>query len=204
MTVAVIDYNMGNIGSVVNACELIGSSVFVANKPNKLTEADKIILPGVGAFGDGISNLLRFGWVESLEEEIRRKGKPFLGICLGMQLLATTGTENGLHEGIGWIEGVSDVLDIKDTDLRLPHIGWNDVKIINHGKLFKDIDDNSDFYFLHSYHLVPKNKNIITSVCEYGVQFSASLQFGNIYATQFHPEKSQKSGLSFLQNFLNL
>ena len=188
---------MGNVASVKKAFEKIGAQVKISNSKKDIEKAEYLVLPGVGAFGDGIKNLTKFYLVDILNKAVLIDKKPFLGICLGMQLLADKGLEFGTHQGLGWIKG--EVVKLKSP--RLPHIGWNNIKIIKND-LFQDIPDDN-FYFVHSYVLKPKNKSITTSTCKYGAEFPASIQYGNIFATQFHPEKSQLSGLKVLDNFLN-
>lgn len=199
--IAVINYGMGNLRSVVNAFTMIGAPVAVANGAEELRRATHIVVPGVGAFGDGMRNLRCGGWVEVLDEEVRRKGKPFLGICLGMQILARMGTEHGRHEGLGWVEGSALMLPPGEPPLRLPHIGWNDVRFVRPSRLYRDLGSSQTFYFVHSYALFPEDPTTTSGVCEYGKEFAASIEFGNVFATQFHPEKSHKAGLAVLKNF---
>ena len=195
---------MGNLRSVANAFEALGCLVNVSNHPADLKTADRIVLPGVGAFGDGMHNLQAFGWIDALEEEVRYKGKPFLGLCLGMQLLATTGTEYGLHPGLNWIRGIVVRIPSDDPTIRVPHIGWNDVSFIKKGGLYAGLGDSCVFYFVHSYVLRPEDPEVTSGVCSFGTEFVASVEMGNIWATQYHPEKSHGGGLKVLQNFLNL
>ncbi|MBD2002371.1 MULTISPECIES: imidazole glycerol phosphate synthase subunit HisH [Cyanophyceae] len=204
-TIAIIDYGMGNLRSVANALSYINCPGFITNNPEDLSQANHIILPGVGAFGDAMENLQSRGWVKALEAEVREKGKPFLGICLGMQLLATTGTEHGVHKGLDWIPGTVVRLQSSNAgNIRIPHIGWNDVNFTKPNKLFAGLNDSQIFYFVHSYVLVPNNQGVISGISHYGAEFVSSIELGNIYATQFHPEKSQKVGLEVLKNFVNL
>lgn len=196
----IVDYRMGNLASVKKAFEKIGAAVLVSNKKEDIVSASHLVLPGVGAFGDGVKNLKNLNLVEALTERVIRHKTPLLGICLGMQLLAKTGYEFGLHSGLGWLEGNVKKLEF-NKNIRLPHIGWNNIQLKNDNLLFKDIKDN-DFYFVHSYHLTACPPEIVTSVCEYGQTFVASIAQDNIFATQFHPEKSQQSGLQLLKNFL--
>jgi glutamine amidotransferase len=202
MDVAIIDYSMGNLRSVANAFEALGCRTEIVVDPAKLIDADRIILPGVGAFGDAMSNLRRGGWIPRLNEEVRQKRKPFLGICLGMQLLATTGLEHGEHEGLGWIPGVSRRIESENGSVRVPHIGWNDVKFCKKEGLFASLQDEQTFYFVHSYILAPENPAVVSGVCSYGLEFPAGVESGNIFATQFHPEKSHRAGLAVLKNFV--
>lgn len=188
---------MGNVASVKKAFEKIGAQVKISSAKKDIEKAGYLVLPGVGAFGDGIKNLIKLNLVDILNKAVIIDKKPFLGICLGMQLLSERGHEFGTHRGLGWIKGET----IKLKSSRLPHIGWNNIKILKKG-IFDGIPDDN-FYFVHSYVLKPKNKHITTSVCKHGTEFPASIQYKNIFATQFHPEKSQLSGLKILENFLN-
>jgi glutamine amidotransferase len=200
--IAIIDYGMGNLGSVANAFAAINYPTFITSNPDDLCQASHIVLPGVGAFGDGMQNLLSAGWVKVLEEEVLEKGKPFLGICLGMQLLATAGTEHGFHKGLNWIPGTVNRLDSKEPSIRVPHIGWNDVHFLKKDCLYSGLSDSQVFYFVHSYVFYPEDVSVISGVSDHGVEFVSSLERGNIHATQFHPEKSQKFGLQVLSNFI--
>ncbi len=200
--IVIIDYGMGNVGSVKNALEFLGVKVSVSSDPGDLEKASHIILPGVGAFGDGIGNLKRIGLVEILEKEVLEKKKPFLGICLGLQLLAEEGEEGGLNKGLGWIAGRVRRFQVDTKIFRIPHVGWNDVFSKEETTLFKEITPKI-FYFVHSYVLVPKDKNVVVATCQYGEEFAAAIQKENIFGVQFHPEKSQKSGLMLLKNFIN-
>jgi len=202
LTVAIIDYRMGNIRSVANAVEALGYESLVAAEPRHLVGASHLILPGVGAFGDGMRNLRAGGWVDALDEEVRRKGKPFLGICLGMQFLATTSTEHGTHAGLGWIPGEVRPLPAGDPRFRVPHIGWDDVRPTRREGLFAGLGETEVFYFVHSYALAPDDSSLVSGACEYGVRFAAGVEIDNIWAVQFHPEKSQRAGLAVLRNFL--
>jgi glutamine amidotransferase len=200
----IIDYGMGNLRSVLNAFTAIGCQAAISKNPEDMKRAKRIVLPGVGAFGDGMENLRISGWIDALDEEIQHKGKPFLGLCLGMQLLATKGTEHGIHDGLNWIAGTSEKLPNMEGNLRVPHIGWNEVIFTKKGGLFSGLGDFQTFYFVHSYYLSPEDNSVVTGVCEYGNEFAASVEKNNILATQFHPEKSQKAGLAVLKNFMNL
>ena len=204
MEVVIVDYGMGNLRSVRNAFNALGCSVEVSNNPKDLRKAKRIVLPGVGAFGDGIRNLRNNGWIDGLEEEVRVRGKPFIGICLGMQLLGTTSTEYGIHSGLNWVPGSVERLSSEDSEIRVPHIGWNDVIFVNKEGLYADLGDSQTFYFVHSYVLQPEDKSSVSGFCSYGIEFTASVEMDNIYATQYHPEKSQKIGLKVLENFLRM
>jgi len=199
--VVIIDYGMGNLFSVKNALEAIGVEAKISNEPDDLRRAEQIILPGVGAFPDGMKNLKNLDIIPILEEEVLEKKKPFLGICLGAQLLATQGEEHQLTDGLGWIKGRVRRFQVDESKFRIPHIGWNDVFPKKDNILFKNVHPPI-FYFVHSYHLVPEDQSVIVATSEYGETFAAALQKENIFGVQFHPEKSQKNGLRILENFL--
>jgi glutamine amidotransferase len=200
--VAIIDYGLGNLASVAKSFSAAGAETFITNNPEKIKKADKIILPGQGAFADGINNLRASGLVQLLTQEVMNRKKPFLGICLGLQLLAESGLENGHHDGLGWIRG--HVVKLQSSpSLRLPHVGWDNINISKTSPMFHQIPSGTDFYFVHSYYLKPKDKEIISATCNYGQVFPVSLQNKNIFATLFHPEKSQKYGQQLIRNFLS-
>lgn len=200
-TVAIVDYGMGNLQSVKNAFEAIGAIAVIAREPAEVRDADKIILPGVGAFGQAMAALRSRGWVEVLEDEVQQKRKPLLGLCLGMQLLASNGTEGGALPGLGWISGIVEELP-GNADIRVPHVGWNDVTVTPHSRMYEGLGDLQAFYFVHSYVLDAYEPNIVNGVCTHGISFVASIERGHIWATQYHPEKSQRVGLKVLTNFL--
>lgn len=200
MNVAVVDYGMGNVGSAVNAVRYLGVECKLTALPADFEKATHIILPGVGAFPDGMKELHGRGLVPVLEKEVLEKKKPFLGICLGMQLLSEWGDENGGAKGLGWIKGKTQRLAVDESKYRLPHIGWNEVTF-NDSPLSKDLPSH-DFYFVHSFALVPENPEHIIGTCDYGGIFAAAVARENVYGVQFHPEKSQKGGLQLLKNFL--
>ncbi len=200
-TVAIIDYGMGNVGSVVNALAFLRVPVLVTRDAQEIRRASHIILPGVGAFGEGIHNLQKFGLIPILQEAVGM-GKPFLGICLGMQLLASSGEEGGVHEGLGFIPGRVRRFQVDEAKVRIPHIGWNDVSPKGNAFLFKNVSPLI-FYFVHSFHLVPQDKDVVSATCNYGEEFVVAVEKGSVFGVQFHPEKSQKSGLAVLTNFLN-
>jgi len=196
---------MGNVQSVANAFSLLGEQVKISNDPLDLKEANAIVLPGVGAFSDGMKNLEKRKLRQVLEEEVLDKKKPYLGICLGMQFLAEKSYEAGEYDGFGWIKGNVIRLNTGKENLKIPHMGWNDTDILKNGGLFKEIESPT-FYYLHSYFfdVDQSEKNVITSVCRYGENnITATLQKDNIYAVQFHPEKSQLTGIKLLKNFLD-
>lgn len=205
MKVVVIDYGMSNLGSISNALsECGGENVIVATDPAELSDATHIILPGVGAFKDGMDNLRKFGWEEPLSKAALEEKVPFIGICLGMQLLAEKGYEGGETRGLCFIEGEVEKLKPSSPNERIPHVGWNEVYPQIEHSLFEGIPDGTDFYFVHSYHLKPKSdKNILTTT-PYCGNFVSTVISDNILGTQFHPEKSSRAGFQLLRNFLNL
>ncbi len=196
--IAIIDYKMGNLRSVQKGFEHAGvSNVVVTDDPAVVEAADAIVLPGVGAFRDASANLRESGLEETLRHKIG-SGTPFLGICLGMQLLADMGLEEGEWTGLGLVPGVCDKLP---GGVKIPHIGWNTVEYPRDSPLFDGIPESTAFYFVHSYRLSPKDSSAIVGSTEYGVRFAAAVQVNNIFAVQFHPEKSSSSGLHLLSNF---
>ena len=196
----VIDYGMGNLRSVAKAVEKSGYSVKVSGEYLDIKRAKKIILPGVGAFGKAMENLKRQGILDVIKEKLR-EGTPYLGICLGLQLLFEW-SEEGNTKGMGVIKGVVKRFPNLPS-LKIPHMGWNQVKLRMEGEdLFDGIPDNSYFYFIHSYYVIPVEKKIIATTTFYGVEFVSSIKKGNLFACQFHPEKSGKIGLKLLENFL--
>lgn len=194
---------MGNLRSVLNAFRAVGAEARVAGSAEDLGDASGVVLPGVGAFGDGIRNLRARGFAEALESQVLRGGKPFLGICLGQQLLGTMGLEYGKHAGLDWIPGVVDRLPVAPP-LRLPHIGWNDVRFEKREGLYAGLGETQAFYFVHSFALRPRDPDVVSGVCGHGMDFTASLERDNIYATQFHPEKSHRAGLAVLRNWAEI
>jgi glutamine amidotransferase len=200
--IGVIDYGMGNLLSVQHALEYIGTAVKICTEPEDIFGVDRIVLPGVGAFADCMEAITTRGFAESLHHAVMRDGIPIIGICLGMQIMADRSFEGGEHRGLGWIEG--DVIRIEpdNPDLRIPHIGWNEVNYCRESFLFRDLPVNPDFYFVHSYYISCKNATIVEATCDYGKTITAAIQKDNIFATQFHPEKSQDYGLRVLENFL--
>lgn len=199
--IAIIDYGMGNLLSVYHALEMIGSDPTICTRPEELREAERIILPGVGAFRDCIQNLRAKGFVEALREEIIERGKPLLAICLGLQVLGRRSFEGGEYEGLGWFQGDVVRLQPADPALRVPQIGWNDVEYRARSPFFAGIPPHADFYFVHSYYLRCDDSRDVEAQCDYGGPVTAAVHKGNIFATQFHPEKSQDFGLRLLDNF---
>ena len=204
--IAIVDYGAGNLRSVFNAFEAIGQRAQVTSDPADLKHADAIVLPGVGAFNTGMENLEKAGFVDALNEEVKEKGKPYLGICLGMQFLADVGLEHRARRGLGWIKSTVRALEPNDTAFRVPHMGWNDVQIKQESPLFNNLEDRPIFYFLHSYDLAPDKSetHVVTATCWHGQVITAAVQKDNIFGVQFHPEKSQGSGLNLLRNFVKL
>lgn len=203
--IVIIDYNMGNLRSVQKAFEKVGCDAVITNNHEIIKNASKIVLPGVGAFKDGMRNLEELGLIEILNEEVLENKKPFLGICLGMQLVAKKSYENAETDGLGWVDAEVVKFDFTNYDkkLKIPHVGWNNVSYKNNNLLFDGIANNSDFYFVHSYYF-KTNEDIVTSTTDYGFDFVSSVNKNNIYACQFHPEKSQTAGLKLIENFVNI
>jgi len=193
---------MGNVRSVHNALDLLGLEAVVTSDPSVVEAADRLILPGVGAFGDAMSNLRSRGLIEVLTRSVIEDGKPFLGICLGMQLLARTSSEHGTHEGLGWIDAEVDRFSFPTNDLKVPHLGWNDVTAVRTHPLLEGLrEDQFVFYFVHSFHVICHDDSDVVASCDYGSPFTAAVARRNVFATQFHPEKSQDNGLQILRNF---
>lgn len=202
MRVAIIDYGMGNLGSVARALEELGSDPFIAEQPQALAAAERLILPGVGAFGEAMSRLNGGGWTAAIKDEVGG-GKPLLGICLGMQLLASSSTENGMSQGLDLVPGHVQRLDALGCGERIPHVGWNGAWLTPRaGLLFDAIPDRTDFYFVHSFAMRAERDEDVLATVEYGVPLVAAVARGNVYGTQFHPEKSSKAGFRILKNFL--
>jgi glutamine amidotransferase len=202
--VAVVDYGMGNLHSVARALEAVGAQVRITPRPEDLAAADRIVLPGVGAFGEGIRALRELDLAAALSRQVIEGGKPFLGICLGMQLLARESEEMGRHGGLGWLPGTVRRLAVEDLGLKVPCVGWNEVSARDSPPPvpFEVLERHPTFYFLHSYHLVLDDDSLPVAVAEYGRPYAAAVVFRNVLASQFHPEKSQTNGLKFLEAFL--
>ncbi len=196
--IVIVDYEMGNVHSVHNALLALGYTAKVSRSVQDIEEADGIVLPGVGAFPKAMENLNSFGLTKTLNRQVMELRKPFLGICLGMQLLSESSDEGRQTRGLGWIKG--EVVAVPPHGVKVPHVGWNDVALTEKSLLFSDISAPT-FYFDHSYQL-QCDESIVSAWCEYGQRFVAAIQFQNVFATQFHPEKSQKNGLKLLSNFL--
>ncbi len=200
--IGIIDYGLGNLTSVAGAVAKVGFEPVISADAEVLDKCDKLILPGVGAFGDGMKNLRDRGLVGPLTESATKAGKPILGICLGFQLLAKRSEEFGEHEGLGWIDAEVTAIEPGDAGLRIPHIGWNELYQCADCVLFDDVPDGSLFYYVHSYALRPADRRVVVGECDYGGRLAAAVQSGSIFGTQFHPEKSQIHGLMLLKNFL--
>lgn len=199
MKTAILDYGAGNLRSIVNACKYLGISPEIVSNPSKLKSADKIILPGVGNFGDAMRKLEKFR--EVIFEEVNT-GTPFLGLCLGIQIILEKSEESPKSNGLGIFNGYCRKFP---NTVKVPHIGWNSIGIAKKNiPILKGIPSGSYFYFVHSYYPVPTDKKIIAAITQYGVKFPSVIAKDNVFATQFHPEKSGKSGLKILENFLKL
>jgi glutamine amidotransferase len=202
--VGIVDYGMGNLLSVYNAFDYLGEDVIVCKHPEDLQAVDRIVIPGVGAFRDCINLLRSSGFSDALNEEVIMKAKPTLGICLGMQVMAKKSHEFGEHLGLGWFEGEVIKIIVENTGLKLPNIGWSEIEIRSDNPLFNSIPNRSDFYLVHSFYMSCENSNDVVAAYEYGGNLiTASVLKNNIFATQFHPEKSQDHGLQLLSNFIN-
>ena len=202
--VAIIDYGMGNLDSVARATEECRGEPVITSKAEDLKEANYIILPGVGAFGDGMRNIRELGLDRTIREEVLQEKIPFLGICLGMQLLASQGHEGEETTGLDLISGEVVRFEPDGPGVKIPHIGWNEVVLEKAHPLFKDIPSGKDFYFVHSYHFVCKNQEDILSLTPYCGSFVSAVNRENVIGVQFHPEKSLQVGLKLLSNFLSL
>lgn len=200
--IAMIDYDAGNIKSVEKALKLLGQDVVITRNPEEILSADKVILPGVGAFGDAMSKLHEYGLVEVIKEVVKRN-IPFLGICLGLQLMFESSEETPGIEGLGILKG--KILRIPENgDLKIPHMGWNSLHFQNQGRLFANLPENSYVYFVHSYYLQAEDESIVKATTDYSTCIHASVEQGNVFACQFHPEKSSDVGLTILKNFCDL
>jgi len=200
--VCILDYGSGNVKSVYNLVSLIAENVIISNSVAVIQAATHIILPGVGAFEAAMSKIRNSLPLRMIEHEVFNSHKPFMGICVGLQVLADTGMEFGEHSGLGWIPG--EVQRLNTTGLPLPHIGWNDIHIQHASPLFLDVRDHQDLYFAHSYIFKPVFEENILATTWYGEEFACVLGKDNLFGVQFHPEKSQKAGRLLIQNFLNI
>ena len=208
MNVIIVDYNSGNISSVINSFKEVAKdkvNIEVTSDLNKIKSSDKVVLPGQGSFKTCIDALNKIdGLSNTLNEFVISNKKPLLGICVGLQMFADVGYEETETKGLGWISGKVSKIDNQNRKYKLPHIGWNQIKIIKDSKIYKDIEDNSHMYFVHSYEFIPNDKNVISATTEYSSNIVCSIEKENIFGTQFHPEKSDKIGLKIIKNFLDL
>lgn len=201
---SILDYDMANLRSVQKAFEHVGAPAKIISRPEEVDAADKLVLPGVGAFADAVATLRSRGLVEPILRHVNR-GKPLLGICLGLQMLFDVGYEDGEHKGLGLLPGKCVRFTVDQTQgLKVPHMGWNQLKVRRPSPLFRDLPEGAGVYFVHSYHVEPADESVIATTTDYGGPFVSSIWRDNLMATQFHPEKSQKVGLHILQNFAAL
>jgi glutamine amidotransferase len=208
MNVTIVDYNSGNISSVINSFKEVANdkiNIEVTSDLNKIKSSDKVVLPGQGSFKSCVDALNSInGLVDTLNEFAINDKKPLLGICVGLQMFADVGYEEIETKGLGWISGKVSKIDSQNDKFKLPHIGWNEISIIKESKIFKDIENKSHMYFVHSYELIPEDKSVISATTDYSSNIVCSVEKENIFGTQFHPEKSDKIGLKIISNFINL
>ena len=208
MNVTIVDYNSGNISSVINSFKEVAKdkvNIEVTSDLNKIKSSDKVVLPGQGSFKSCVDALRNIkGLVDTLNDFTINNKKPLLGICVGLQMFADIGYEETETRGLGWISGKVLKIDNKNGQYKLPHIGWNQIKIAKDSKILKDIDNYSHMYFVHSYEFVPEDKNVISATTDYSSNIVCSVEKENIFGTQFHPEKSDKIGLKIIDNFIKL
>ena len=208
MNVIIVDYNSGNISSVINSFKEVAKdkvNIEVTSDLNKIKSSDKVVLPGQGSFKSCVNALNKIdGLSNTLNEFAISLKKPLLGICVGLQMFADIGYEETETKGLGWISGKVSKINNQNGKYKLPHIGWNQIKLIKDSKIFKDIENNSHMYFVHSYEFIPNDKDVISATTEYSSNIVCSIEKENIFGTQFHPEKSDKMGLKIIKNFLNL
>ena len=208
MNVTIVDYKSGNISSVINSFKEVAKdkvNIEVTSDLNKIQSSDKVVLPGQGSFKNCIDALNKInGLINALNEFAINKKKPVLGICVGLQMFADISYEETKTNGLGWISGNVSKINNQEGKYKLPHIGWNQIEIVKDSKIFKDIENKSHMYFVHSYEFIPKDKNVISATTEYSSNIVCSVEKENIFGTQFHPEKSDKLGLKMIDNFLKL
>ena len=211
MNIAIIDYESGNISSVINSFKSVSKKtnsdikIEVTSDLKKISNSDKVILPGQGSFKECMTSLLKINNLrETLEDFVITKKKPLFGICVGMQMFADVGLEEEETKGFGWIGGKVSKIDNKNNKFKLPHMGWNEISIKKKNNLFKNINDKSHMYFVHSFEFVPNEEQHVTSTINYSKEIVSSLEKNNIFGTQFHPEKSDKDGLKIIENFITL
>ena len=208
MKVTIVDYNSGNISSVINSFKEVAKdkvNIEVTADLNKINSSDKVVLPGQGSFKSCIDALNKInGLTEALSEFAINNKKPLLGICVGLQMFADIGYEETETKGLGWISGKVSKVDNQNGKYKLPHIGWNQINIVKQSKIFENIENNSHMYFVHSYEFIPEDKNLISATTDYSSNIVCSVEKENIFGTQFHPEKSDKLGLKIIDNFINI
>ena len=208
MNVTIVDYNSGNISSVINSFKEVAKdkvNIDVTSDLNKIKSSDKIVLPGQGSFKSCVDALNNIdGLSDTLNEFVINNKKPLLGICVGLQMFADIGYEETETKGLGWISGKVSKIDNQNGKFKLPHIGWNQINIVKDSKIFKDIENNSHMYFVHSYEFIPDDKNVISATTDYSSNIVCSVEKENIFGTQFHPEKSDMIRLKIISNFINL
>ena len=208
MNVTIVDYNSGNISSVINSFSEVANNkvdLEVTSDLNKIKSSDKVVLPGQGSFKscvDALNNIN--GLVDTLNEFAINDKKPLFGICVGLQMFADVGYEETETRGLGWVPGKVSKIDNQDGKYKLPHIGWNQISLVKDSRIFKDIENNSHMYFVHSYEFIPEDKSVISATTDYSSNIVCSVEKENIFGTQFHPEKSDKMGLKIINNFINL
>ncbi len=208
MNVTIVDYNSGNISSVINSFKEVAKdkvSIEVTSELDKIKLTDKVVLPGQGSFKSCIDALNKInGLTDALNEFATINKKPLLGICVGLQMFADVGYEETETKGLGWISGKVSKIDNQNGKYKLPHIGWNQINIVKDSQIFEDIENNSHMYFVHSYEFIPKDKKVVSATTDYSSNIVCSVEKENIFGTQFHPEKSDKIGLKIIDNFINL
>ena len=208
MDVTIVDYKSGNISSVINSFKEVAKgkvNIEVTSDLNKIKSSDKVVLPGQGSFKSCIDGLNSInGLTDTLSEFALNNKKPLLGICVGLQMFADVGYEEVETKGLGWISGKVSKINNQNGKYKLPHIGWNQINIVKESKIFKDIENNSHMYFVHSYEFVPNDKSVIAATTDYSTNIVCAIEKENIFGTQFHPEKSDKTGLKIIENFINL
>ena len=208
MKVTIVDYSSGNISSVINSFKEVAqnkATIEVTSDLNKIKSSDKIVLPGQGSFKSCVDALNKIsGLNDTLNEFVIVNKKPLLGICVGLQMFADVGYEETETKGLGWISGKVSKIDNQNGKFKLPHIGWNQINILKDSEIFKEVENNSHMYFVHSYEFIPKDNKVISATTDYSTKVVCSVEKENIFGTQFHPEKSDKTGLKIINNFINL
>jgi len=208
MDITIVDYKSGNISSVINSFKKVAQNkvkIEVTSDLKKIKSSDKVVLPGQGSFKSCVDSLNKInGLRDTLSDFVINNKKPLLGICVGLQMFADIGYEETETKGLGWISGKVSKIDNQNGKFKLPHIGWNQINILKESKIFKNIENNSHMYFIHSYEFIPEDKNVVLATTDYSSNIVCSVEKENIFGTQFHPEKSDKTGLKIIDNFINL